>query len=1226
VTTHNNIYLTILHSLLDQHFNLAEIRTLCSNFNVDYESVPGEDKLSRIRELLLALGRHGRLPELIALVEQYRPHISWPPVSDDFQLPESLAFGDAISPSQHHIYGDVVQGDKITVGNIEWSIAAVGAGAVAVASRGVHVGGNVHGNIYTGDINITIGSPKSIPQEDKHAKANILFMPYVNDDNDAFVERLYNDLSHHQPASGKRVFDVRHDFEIEKANRLVLVLDTAQAESAFIKEQWQYAQSICKTVNVVLRRGNFSDVPEELKKNVIDFGDDTQYDERLRYFCEQLKQPEAPIGKLCGVREVPNFVSRAESSQQLREQILALRQSPQMGRSRWVGLRGMPGIGKSSLAHVLARDCQVRRAFPDGVIFINMGRGSSNKDLIQRQDELIEHLGGKTLERDRDLQSRISYITRFLQDKKCLIILDDVWEVQQIQDAFLDILGSRSCGLFTTRTARIAAKFGFPEVLLEKMSPAQSVKLLEKWTGRTDPAFLQIAQKLDGLPLALKLAGSRIKNKRTDGQTWLQNFRGVSDLSLGWHSEKPDENLTLFFDECLKAINDETERYLYKCLGIFPEDYSIPYDTVTKLWNHIRPEVDGFALIDYFADLSLIDIDHTNNTVRLHDLLRDYIRAEITGQVISLHHSLLEAYNPDHKPWGEINNDDGYLFDHLLDHLIQADRVDEIHELFSTGHWSKARSLQGLLQDFEKAKERAREADYDIRIRYALFEEVLQNQYPELPVEIAVELIRRDLVHSPEMLILSIRGMKGDNITKVNAYIDAIRRINNEHLREKFAIDAIEIATQIDDKKQAKQRALAIKELFQYLSPFARQGRYRLYWNASLETGDADVWPPLLDEIMPFLSPEQKQGLRDDVLQLGARLRITVFERIQHVYEEKVRNETWEAILNEVLEDVGESSGYLLAKLIDCLPQSLQQRAKKHIWIVLNSRRYWEAEDFYKNIFDPLVRRIAIEDVAPLWARAKKEYERGEYWPGLAVWSVLKYWAVAPELSEKFPALQHDMVQFVHVQSSTNSVSFFVYCELMPKLIPSLPVDKREDAWHNVFQTAVQASENLFLAQKGNSNRTKEDLKSQWLDEFIHLLPSTLIPALWHKTIHIFNELSREEFADRWTHPKYYAAAIPCLARHIPDHLIDEYIENVIEFWQRRVDYDSAFNYPDIWAKALVRLIDKIDEVQRKNDWWNRLVEIAYGEQTEKLPGFDLFKEGFAPNNGGHEIRNTDHV
>lgn len=107
-------YLTTLHRLLDDYFTLVEIRTLCLNLGIDYESVPGEEKQSRIRELLLGLGRHSRLTDLIPLLQQERPLVDWLPVPDDFQLPESLAAETVVPTNQYHLYGEMVQEIKLT--------------------------------------------------------------------------------------------------------------------------------------------------------------------------------------------------------------------------------------------------------------------------------------------------------------------------------------------------------------------------------------------------------------------------------------------------------------------------------------------------------------------------------------------------------------------------------------------------------------------------------------------------------------------------------------------------------------------------------------------------------------------------------------------------------------------------------------------------------------------------------------------------------------------------------------------------------------------------------------------------------------------------------------------------------------------------------------------------------------------------------------------------------
>ena len=110
----NISYLTILHRLLANHFNLEEIRTLCFNLHVDYESVPGAENRSIIRELMLCLARNGRLPELITLAQQQRPLVAWPPYPNDFHLPEALAMDSNTMPSvTKDYYGDIVHGDKV---------------------------------------------------------------------------------------------------------------------------------------------------------------------------------------------------------------------------------------------------------------------------------------------------------------------------------------------------------------------------------------------------------------------------------------------------------------------------------------------------------------------------------------------------------------------------------------------------------------------------------------------------------------------------------------------------------------------------------------------------------------------------------------------------------------------------------------------------------------------------------------------------------------------------------------------------------------------------------------------------------------------------------------------------------------------------------------------------------------------------------------------------------
>ncbi len=155
MTTNPELYLTTLHKMMERYFDLEEIRTLCFQLNVDYDSVRGEGKSARIRHLILDLARHGRLEQLVAMASMERPHVTWPPVPDDLDLPAALSSSDP-PPSQitqHHYYGDVVHGDKITTGDISNSQGvAIGSGASAVVNTGDTI--NLSGDFQGSNVNI----------------------------------------------------------------------------------------------------------------------------------------------------------------------------------------------------------------------------------------------------------------------------------------------------------------------------------------------------------------------------------------------------------------------------------------------------------------------------------------------------------------------------------------------------------------------------------------------------------------------------------------------------------------------------------------------------------------------------------------------------------------------------------------------------------------------------------------------------------------------------------------------------------------------------------------------------------------------------------------------------------------------------------------------------------------------------------------------------------------
>lgn len=66
---------TTLHSTLVGRFNLEEIQTACFWLHVDYDSLEGEGKEAKARELITYLERRNRLKDLTQYIRQNRPDI-----------------------------------------------------------------------------------------------------------------------------------------------------------------------------------------------------------------------------------------------------------------------------------------------------------------------------------------------------------------------------------------------------------------------------------------------------------------------------------------------------------------------------------------------------------------------------------------------------------------------------------------------------------------------------------------------------------------------------------------------------------------------------------------------------------------------------------------------------------------------------------------------------------------------------------------------------------------------------------------------------------------------------------------------------------------------------------------------------------------------------------------------------------------------------------------------
>ncbi len=173
-------------------------------------------------------------------------------------------------------------------------------------------------------------------------------------------------------------------------------------------------------------------------------------------------------------------------------------------------LWGWPGVGKTTLAALLAHDQDVRRTFPDGVLWVSVGQSPNvfAKLSIWARPLGIEASNAQTVDELKGL------LRARLRCKRMLFVVDDVWEAR---DVFAFKLGESHCAmLITTRVQEVTFHLGAPPhnagtYHLPVLSGDPGVEILSRLVPTVVAQYpdksRQLVSALEGLPLALRVAG-----------------------------------------------------------------------------------------------------------------------------------------------------------------------------------------------------------------------------------------------------------------------------------------------------------------------------------------------------------------------------------------------------------------------------------------------------------------------------------------------------------------------------------------------------------------------------------------------------------------------------------------------------------------------------------------------------------------------------------------------
>ncbi|CAJ1834024.1 unnamed protein product [Sphenostylis stenocarpa] len=265
---------------------------------------------------------------------------------------------------------------------------------------------------------------------------------------------------------------------------------------------------------------------------------------------------------------------------------------------RFAYICGMGGLGKTTLAKGIYHYNAIRRNF-DGFAWAYISQQCKKRDVWE--GILLKLISPTKEERDEITKMKDDELARKLfkvqQDKKCLIILDDIWsnEAWDILSPAFPSQNTRTKIVFTSRNKDISLHVD-PEGLLHEPS---CLNAEDSWALFKKKAFprqdnpestisdnfkrlgREMVAKCGGLPLAIIVLGGLLATKESVPE-WEKIHKHLSSYLMGGEirdRRRLDEVLDLSYQDLPCQLKP---CFLY--LSQFPEDSEIPKTKLMQLW------------------------------------------------------------------------------------------------------------------------------------------------------------------------------------------------------------------------------------------------------------------------------------------------------------------------------------------------------------------------------------------------------------------------------------------------------------------------------------------------------------------------------------------------------------------------------------------------------------------------------------------------------------------
>ncbi|WBB69282.1 NB-ARC domain-containing protein [Micromonospora sp. WMMD812] len=385
------------------------------------------------------------------------------------------------------------------------------------------------------------------------------------------------------------------------------------------------------------------------------------------------------------------LVARDGLAAELRDALLS---TEPFGITMVTGVHGAGGFGKSTLVAQVCRMPEIRARY-GGHLWTTVGADVHGPALASQLNDLTERLTG-TRPGLSDPQQAGFLLGRAIEDSpgKILLVVDDVWQSTQLAPF---LTGPANCTtIVTTRNAALLADAS-SVVLVDRMSDAEAADVLTHGITDAPTAAVDALCTVTGhWPVLLSIANRILRRMIRSGMNSASAIALLTDrlrrdgpaaldiASSGSRAEAVAVTVEVGLDQVPPGTR---ARYLE--LAVFAEDSEIPLDLLEHYWRETsgldRAAVEQACIA--MADLSLVtDLRFDQRTLRLHDVLRAYLRQRVGTEGIRTSNAHFLAGVGRDGPWWEMAEKHRYLSEHLIEHLPADDAARLVEDL----RWTRA--------------------------------------------------------------------------------------------------------------------------------------------------------------------------------------------------------------------------------------------------------------------------------------------------------------------------------------------------------------------------------------------------------------------------------------------------------------------------------------------------------------------------------------------------------